>query len=129
MYPALLDLTGLPAYARNEGRSLTPLMAEPDREWPYPAMTAFGSCDISLRCDDFRYIQYEDGSEEFYYHRNDPNEWLNLANDPVRRAGDEPVITRMRELIPTHPAWLSEKSSFNMNPYSRERMPAWREGN
>lgn len=129
MYPTLLDLTGLPPYARNEGRSLTPLMTEPDRDWPYPAMTAFGPRNISLRSDDFRYIQYEDGSEEFYDHRNDPNEWLNLANDPQKRARYESVITRMRELIPEHPARLSEKSSFDMNPYFRERMPAWREGN
>jgi len=31
----------------------------------------------------WRYIRYEDGSEELYDHRVDPDEWTNLANKPV----------------------------------------------
>ena len=30
----------------------------------------------------WRYIRYEDGSEELYDHDADPNEWTNLADDP-----------------------------------------------
>ncbi|MCH2613071.1 MAG: hypothetical protein MKZ70_00020, partial [Opitutales bacterium] len=29
----------------------------------------------------FRYIRYEDGSEELYDHFRDSNEWTNLANN------------------------------------------------
>ncbi len=126
VYPTLLELAGLPPYDRNEGRSLTPLIKDPGQEWPYPVMTAFGPRNISLRDDHFRYIRYEDGSEELYDHRNDPNEWHNLAMDPDQQNEFEPVIKRLRSLIPADPAPLSEKSSFDMNSYFRERMPEWR---
>lgn len=35
-----------------------------------------------MRSDRWRYLRYEDGSEEFYDMKNDPNEWTNLADDP-----------------------------------------------
>lgn len=126
LYPTLLDLAGLPAYDRNEGRSLYPLMVNPELEWPYPAMTIFGPRNIALRDDRFRYILYEDGSEEFYDHSNDPNEWFNLAKDPEQRASFEDDIRRLKMFIPTESAPLVERSSFTMNSYFRERMPAWR---
>ncbi len=126
IYPTLLGLTGLPSYDRNEGRSLIPLMEDPEMEWPHPVMTAFGPRNISLRDDRFRYIRYEDGSEELYDHRTDPNEWHNLAKDPERRPEFQQVIDRLKALIPTEPAPLAKRSGFDMNPYFRERMPDWR---
>lgn len=35
----------------------------------------------SYRTKNWRYILYIDGTEELYYHRNDPYEWDNLANE------------------------------------------------
>lgn len=35
----------------------------------------------SLRTRDYRYTLYNNGKEEVYDHRNDPNEWTNLASD------------------------------------------------
>jgi hypothetical protein len=40
---------------------------------------------VAVRSEQFRYIRYADGSEEFYDHRNDPDEWNNLAKDPAFR--------------------------------------------
>jgi hypothetical protein len=34
-----------------------------------------------VRSERFRYIRYEDGTEELYDHRRDPMEWTNLAGD------------------------------------------------
>jgi hypothetical protein len=30
--------------------------------------------------NEWRYIHYNDGSEELYNHKTDPNEWNNIAN-------------------------------------------------
>lgn len=128
IYPTLLDLSNLPVNHQNEGRSLMPLMKDVDREWPYPAMTIFGPGNISLRSEHFRYIQYEDGSEEFYDHRNDPHEWYNLAKDTERKAEVKSEIEELQQFIPENQAPLAEESSFDMNIYFRERMEEWRQG-
>src|SRR5699024_4679456 len=96
IYPTLLDLSHLPENHQNEGQSLTPLMEDVDREWPYPVITSFGPGNISLRSDRFRYIQYEDGSEEFYDHRNDPNEWHNLAKDAKHKTKVKSEIEKLQ---------------------------------
>ena len=36
--------------------------------------------NLSVRSENFRYILYENGSEELYDHRIDKNEWRNVAS-------------------------------------------------
>ncbi|MDZ8120249.1 sulfatase [Pontiella agarivorans] len=82
IYPTLLELCGLPENPKNEGRSLVPLLNDPKREWPYPALTAWRENCFALQAERYRYMRYKDGSEELYDHQNDPNEWTNLAENP-----------------------------------------------
>ena len=79
LYPTLVDLCGLPANGKNEGRSLKPLLMNPDQEWNYPALTTLFKHNHSVVTESFRYIRYEDDSEELYDRKRDPNEWTNLA--------------------------------------------------
>ena len=81
MYPTLVELAGLPANARNEGRSLVPLLKDPSAKWDHPALTTYGRDNHSARDRRYRYIRYEDGSEELYDHAKDPQEWQNAASD------------------------------------------------
>jgi uncharacterized sulfatase len=39
IYPTVLDLAGLPPAPHAEGRSLAPLLRQPDRDWPHPAFS------------------------------------------------------------------------------------------
>ena len=43
IYPNALDLTGLPAYEKNEGQSLLPLINDPESLRSEPAITTLGS--------------------------------------------------------------------------------------
>lgn len=95
VYPTLLSLAGLPDKPDLEGSDLTPLLKNPDMEWEYPAITVHGQGNAAVRSRDWRYIRYHDGGEELYDHRNDPNEWYNLA-------GDE----EYSEVIEEHRNWL-----------------------
>jgi arylsulfatase A-like enzyme len=82
LYPTLLEMTGLPANPGNEGRSLVPLLREPAKPWPYPAITGWLENSYAIQTESHRYIRYGDGSEELYDHKTDLNEWVNLANSP-----------------------------------------------
>lgn len=113
LYPTLLELAGLTANPQNEGHSLVPLLKNPDADWEHPALTFWGRNNTTVRTDQYRYIRYEDGSEELYDHATDPNEWINLANDPCQRARCD----ALGQHIPENQAPLSKVSFFRWNPY------------
>lgn len=82
IYPTLADLCGLPARDELAGASLRPLLEDSNAAWERPALTTHGRNNHALRSTRYRYIRYEDGSEELYDHQVDPMEWKNLAGDP-----------------------------------------------
>ena len=96
IYPTLLELCGLKKDKKLEGHSLVPLLKSPNSEWPYMARSSFGPGNYSIRSERYRYIRYNDGSEEFYDHLTDPNEWNNLINNPEMKN----LINKLSVLIP-----------------------------
>jgi len=96
IYPTLLELTGLKADPKLEGNSLVPLLKSPQADWPHYARTSFGPGNYSIVSEDFRYICYNDGSEEFYDRTKDTHEWNNVINNPEYAA----VIKKHRAHVP-----------------------------
>jgi arylsulfatase A-like enzyme len=82
IYPTLCELCGLERPAHVEGLSVVPLLKDPAAPWDYAALTTHGFKNHGVRSEQWRYIQYEDGSEELYDEKLDPKEWRNLASDP-----------------------------------------------
>ena len=86
LYPTLAELTGLELPKKQiEGRSLTPLLSAPELVWPFPSVTTYRYMNHAVRDQNWRYIRYQNGTEELYDHRNDPREWTNLAQNPAYR--------------------------------------------
>ena len=81
VFPTLTELAGIEAKVEISGRSLVPLLADPDREWDQPVVSVFGDGHYSVIQGDWHYIRYEDGGEELYNLTGDPHEWYNLASD------------------------------------------------
>ncbi len=99
IYPTLTSLIGIdPPERQLEGNDLSVLMKDPDAPWGKVSLTTFGFKNYAVRSERYRYIVYEDGSEELYDHQNDKWEWTNLANDPEYAA----IKKQMRKEIPTH---------------------------
>jgi len=86
-----------------DGRSLVPLLKNPQAEWKSTAITGLTSKHgpwhpyISIRNEMGRYIRYKDGQEEFYDTNKDPHEWTNMIGNPEYA----PVIKKMRVAVPS----------------------------
>ncbi|MEO0445844.1 MAG: sulfatase/phosphatase domain-containing protein, partial [Verrucomicrobiota bacterium] len=82
LFPTLNDLCGFPEVPEHDGMSLVPLLEDPQNARMEPAIIQFKVGNVAVRSERFRYIRYQDGSEEFYDHQVDPYEWTNLATHP-----------------------------------------------
>lgn len=96
VYPTLVELCGLPEKESLQGRSLVPLLNDPNLPWDYPVLTTHHPGNHAIRTERWRYIRYANGDEELYDHRYDANEFRNLAADPEYA----PVIKRLASHIP-----------------------------
>ncbi|MBP86421.1 MAG: iduronate-2-sulfatase [Planctomycetaceae bacterium] len=85
LYPTLIELCGLPKHPGLDGRSLAPLVSDPNADWPWPAIITHSphwhGTNHAIRTREFYYIHYSDGKEELYDAQADRHQWKNLADD------------------------------------------------
>jgi len=80
-YPTMCDFAGIPKPDHLDGESLVPLLKDPSAKRD-AAFISYGPENTAMQTERYRYIRYEDGSEELYDHQKDPHEWTNLSNKP-----------------------------------------------
>ena len=85
--------------------------------WSYVAITTYGRNNHTIRDESFRYIRYEDGSEELYDHRNDNDEWYNLA-DSVEYFREK---MRLKKYLPDVNEPWAPTSQYDFNKYFTEQ--------
>ncbi|MBM4200801.1 MAG: sulfatase, partial [Gammaproteobacteria bacterium] len=86
IYPSLAELAGLPVPMHVQGDSIVDLIQNPSARADGFAVTTFGEGRHAVRSKRWRYIRYEDGTEDLYDHASDPKEWTNLLFDPTSAA-------------------------------------------
>ena len=87
---------------------------------PWPAITTHNHDNHGVRTENWRFIQYANGSEEFYDMRRDPNEWTNLVDVPAH--ADR--IRKHRELLPKLNRDPAPGSSIRLLTY-KDGKPVW----
>ena len=120
IYPTLVELAGLPGKGGLEGLSLVPQLMDAEAPRTRPAITIHNHDNYGVRSEDWRYIQYADGSQELYDMRRDPHEWKNLADDPKMAA----VIEQHRKWLPPHSAKPAPGSDSRILTYENG-IPTW----
>jgi arylsulfatase A-like enzyme len=91
LYATLADLCGLPAPRNLEGRSLAPLLQNPQAEWNHPAFTVWSENGATLRGvgvrnERWRYTEFEDGTAMLFDEVADPLELKNVAEVSANKA-------------------------------------------
>ena len=110
LYPTLADLCGLQPPAGLQGKSLRPLLKNPDAKWTKPAVTqvwhnrkAWG---YSIRTERWRYTEWLQGKagRELYDHDNDPEEITNLASSSLHGQTVVNLSQRLRSFVQLAPS-------------------------
>lgn len=112
IYPTLCDVCGLGLPKQPfEGRSFAPLLADPDRDWKGAAFSQFprynhvdGKMMVmghTMRTRRYRYTEWKDVktgkllARELYDHMEDPQENINVIDDPKYSA----AIKKLRQMM------------------------------
>ena len=103
-----------------DGKSLRLLLKNPDAPWPRPAITQVARqlerpvtngipeptrvnlMGYSIRTERWRYTEWngDEKGVELYDHNSDPDELMNLANDPAFSATTSEIRKRLRRAAP-----------------------------
>lgn len=116
VYPTLLELGGLPVPKGLEGRSLAPLLKDPELAWAKSAMSQYPRAKkgnrhrghgefmgYTIRTTDHRYVEWrnwdtgEAVAVELYDHRKDPDESVNVA----QASGYDSILQQHKQLLRT----------------------------
>lgn len=82
LFKTLASLSGITAPENISGTDLSPLLKDPDLDWPHIALTQLRGPDAyALSGKTFRYIHYANGDEELYNISEDQFEHHNLVGN------------------------------------------------
>ncbi len=111
IYPSLAELAGLTTPKEVQGKSFVPAMKNPAASSGKGALSFHNG--ISLRGEDFAYMRYRDGSEEFYDMVNDPLQFTNLAS----KADHQKKVAEVRKQFDAR----LKKEGLKMQPKKRRK--------
>lgn len=100
IFPTLTELCGVENPPGLAGRSMAPLLDDPEQEWKEAAYTQVPrgkAMGRSVRTARWRYIEWDEGRQgaELYDHRTDPEEYKNVVEEAKQAA----VVRRHKALL------------------------------
>lgn len=95
LFPTLCELTGATIPASVEGRSLVPVLRDPEATIHDAAFSYVQGGHHALRTDRWAYLRYSDSSEELYDMESDPGQFSNLAAQPAQA----PILATLRQQL------------------------------
>ena len=85
-YPTCTELLGLPTPKSLCGKSLVPLLQDPEAKVRDTALSIHNRAGGGLRSADWHYMKYGENGEELYDMVRDPDQYTNVVSDPTYAA-------------------------------------------
>lgn len=105
LYPTLAELAGLPAPKNLAGRSMVPLLNDPERSWKAAAFSQYphsGVMGRSMRTDRWRFTEWKKGNKvaatELYDLENDPAGNVNLSGRAEHQETHDALRNQLRSM-------------------------------
>lgn len=103
IYPTLLELAGITPPEHLQGRSMVPLLEDPDAKFKDAAFSRYHGGE-AVRTDRFLYAEWISGSRMLYDHTSDPDENVNVAE----RLEYKQVVEKLSALLKAHREQLEQ---------------------
>ena len=127
IYPTLCDLAGIEAPAHLQGRSLKPLLENPEAPFKMAVYSRYHSGE-AVKTRNLSYAEWRSGGRMLYNHRIDIDENINRVDDPQYAS----VLSKISALLKTHRQKVREAddayaaSVFGSEMISKNKPPSWR---
>jgi iduronate 2-sulfatase len=109
LYPTLTELAGLEVPAHVEGRSLLPLLRDPDAVVHEAVFSRNGKGRL-VRTARWALLQWQDGTAELYDMRDDPQQYVNRIVGRLRGTSDRAWLSRLGDLAIHEAAGRAERA-------------------
>ena len=97
IYPTLCELGGLELPGHLQGKSLLPLLVDPDAEGKVAVFSRYHAGE-SVKVDRYLYTEWNNGARMLYDHLEDPGENRNISENPEKKA----IIEAMQSYLRAH---------------------------
>jgi arylsulfatase A-like enzyme len=122
--PTFLDLAGIDEQPEMSGRSIVPFLSDDNpADWRDEHFTQFNGVELyytqrSIKTVEFKYVYNGFDFDELYDLRRDPNEMVNVADDPAYDEIKQDLVRRM---------WVraAEEEDTIFNPYGTVGLAPW----
>jgi iduronate 2-sulfatase len=111
LYPTLCELAGLPMPGHLQGKSIVPLLKDSSTPWKKAAFGRYHQGE-SVKTDRYLYTEWDDGARMLYDHQKDPDENLNISENPE----NQKRVQIMSRLLTSHRQQVSPASTSVADP-------------
>ncbi|VGO22114.1 sulfatase-like hydrolase/transferase [Pontiella sulfatireligans] len=97
IYPSLCELAGLPMPEHLQGKSFVPLLGQPSMDWKTAAFSRYHGGE-NVVTERYSYSEWTDGSRMLYDHKKDPDENINVSENPEYA----PIVEKLARRLERH---------------------------
>jgi hypothetical protein len=121
IYPTLCELAGLPIPDTVQGKSMVPLLSNLKMPWKEAVFARYRNGD-SINTDRYLYTEWEDGARMLYDHQKDPDETVNISENPENAQ----MIEKLSRQLEKHRKEIKAKEMASGLQKSGNVPPVWK---